>query len=381
MTSQTTRRIEVLIVGAGQAGLATGHELAARRIPFLIVHADDRVGDQWRRRWASLRLYSPALVDGLPGMPFPAARLHFPSGTEMADYLEQYTARFDLPIEHGVRVERIERAADGNGFVVEAGTRRYEADQVIVATGSFRTPRVPSIATELDGSIRQIHSVDYRDPSQLAPGPVLVVGASHSGADIAHEAALAGHPTILAGRVHGQFPVRYERRFGQLGFGILLFLARYVLTLRTPIGRRMAVEVRKGGGPLLRIRRPDLAAAGVELIEQRVTAVVDGRPQVADGRVLDAATVVWSTGFRPDFAWVEPAELDADGWPVQRRGVVETAPGLYFVGLLFQYAFSSMLVAGVGRDARFVVEQVEAQRSALARGAPAGESARPASAA
>ena len=189
MTPQTTRRIEVLIVGAGQAGLAAGHELAERGIPFLIVHADDRVGDQWRRRWASLRLYSPALADGLPGMPFPAARLHFPSGVEMADYLEGYAARFDLPIEHGVRVERIERAADGEGFVVEAGARRYEADQVIVAAGSFRTPRVPSFATELDASIRQLHSVDYRDPSQLAPGPVLVVGASHSGADIAHEAA------------------------------------------------------------------------------------------------------------------------------------------------------------------------------------------------
>jgi len=380
MTPQTSRRIEVLIVGAGQAGLATGHELADRGIPFLIVHADERVGDQWRRRWASLRLYSPAVVDGLPGMPFPAARLHFPSGAEMADYLEQYAARFDLPIEHGVRVERIERASDGKGFVVEAGARRYEADQVIVAAGSFRTPRVPSLATELDPSIRQLHSVDYRDPSQLAPGPVLVVGASHSGADIAHEAALAGHPTTLAGRVHGQFPVRYDRRVAQLGFGILLFMARYVLTLRTPIGRRMAVEVRKGGGPLLRIRRPDLAAAGVALIEQRVTAVVDGRPQVADGRVVDAATVIWSTGFRPDFAWIEPAELDADGWPIQRRGVVESAPGLYFVGLLFQYAFASMLVAGVGRDARFVVEQLEARRSALARGALAGESARPASA-
>ena len=240
---------------------------------------------------------------------------------------------------------------------------------------------MPPIATELDASIRQIHSVDYRDPSQLAPGPVVVVGASHSGADIAHEAALAGHPTILAGRVHGQFPVRYDRRVAQLGFGILLFVARYVLTLRTPIGRRMAVEVRKGGGPLLRIRRPDLAAAGIELIEQRVTAVVDGRPQVADGRVLDAATVVWSTGFRPDFGWVEPAELDADGWPIQRRGVVESAPGLYFVGLLFQYAFASMLVAGVGRDARFVVEQLERRRSAIARGALAGESARRASAA
>jgi putative flavoprotein involved in K+ transport len=381
MTTPTTTRTEVLIVGAGQAGLSAGHELAVRGIPFLIVHADDRVGDQWRRRWASLRLYSPAVVDALPGMPFPAKRLHFPSGTEMADYLEAYAAHFDLLIEHGVKVERIERAADGDGFVITAGERRYEAEQVIVAAGSFRTPHVPAFASELDGSIRQIHSVDYRSPAQLADGPVVVVGASHSGADIAHEAALAGHPTVLAGRVHGQFPVPYENRFGQLVFGSLLFLGRYVLTLRTPIGRRMAVEVRKGGGPLLRVRRQDLAAVGVELTEQRITGVVDGRPQLADGRVLDAATVVWSTGFTPDFGWVEPAPLDEGGWPIQVRGVVESAPGLYFVGLLFQYAFSSMLVAGVGRDAAYVVEHLARRRAELARGAGAGESVRRATAA
>ncbi len=306
----TTQRTEVLVIGAGQAGLAAGHELGRLGIPFRIVHADQRVGDQWRRRWSSLRLYSPAYADSLPGMPFPGPRGHYPTGVEMADYLESYAARFAMPIDHGVRVERVERAADGSGFVVEAGDRRYEADQVVVASGTFRDPHVPSFASALDPSIRQLHSSDYYEPSQLAPGPVLVVGASHSGADVAVEAAAAGHATILAGKVHAELPVPLESRRARIVFPVLLFLARHVATVRTPIGRRMAREVRKGGGPLLRVRRSDLAAAGVELTEQRVVGVVDGRPQLDDGRVVEPATIVWCTGFRPDYSWIRPLEMD-----------------------------------------------------------------------
>lgn len=176
-------RIDTVVIGAGQAGLAAGYHLARRGVPFVILDADARIGDHWRQHWDSLRLYSPARADGLPGMPFPASGYHYPSGREMGDYLEAYARRFDLPVISGTRVDRVARADGGtSGFIVTAGERRFEATQVIVATGAFNRPSVPGFAGEIDPSIRQLHSSEYRDPSQLQAGAVLVVGVSHSGA-------------------------------------------------------------------------------------------------------------------------------------------------------------------------------------------------------
>ena len=366
-----TERYDVVIIGAGQAGLAAGYHLAKRKIPFLILEEHARIGDNWRTRWESLRLYSPAAVDGLPGTRFPAKRFAYPSGREMGDYLESYARTWKLPVRTGVHVDSLRQRDDGrDGFVIEVGEQRIEADQVIVATGAFKDPRVPDFAGQLDPSIRQLHSSAYRSPSQLQDGPVLVVGASHSGADIAVEAATAGHRTVLAGHILAQLPVPLESRRGQVIMPIMFLLAKHLLTLRTPIGRKMAPEIRKGGGPLLRVRRPDLDRAGVERSEVRVQGVSGGKPVLGDGRAIDVANVVWCTGFRPDFSWIEMPIVDADGWPVQTRGVVDSVPGLYFLGLLFQYSFTSMLVAGAGRDAAFVADRLaeRAQASGTARG-------------
>ena len=362
-----TERYDVVIIGAGQAGLAAGYHLAKRKIPFLILEEHARIGDNWRTRWESLRLYSPAVVDGLPGTRFPAKRFAYPSGREMGDYLESYARTWKLPVRTGVHVDSLRQRDDGrDGFVIEVGEQRIEADQVIVATGAFKDPRVPDFAGQLDPSIRQLHSSAYRSPSQLQDGPVLVVGASHSGADIAVEAAEAGHRTVLAGHILAQLPVPLESRRGQVIMPIMFLLAKHLLTLRTPIGRKMAPEIRKGGGPLLRVRRPDLDRAGVERSEVRVQGVSGGKPVLGDGRAIDVANVVWCTGFRPDFSWIKMPIVDADGWPVQTRGVVDSVPGLYFLGLLFQYSFTSMLVAGAGRDAAFVADRL-AERAGATR--------------
>jgi putative flavoprotein involved in K+ transport len=353
-----THRTDVLVIGAGQAGLAAGYHLQRQGIDYRILEADARVGDVWRRRYDSLTLYSPARSDGLPGMAFPLPKMAFPTGRQMADYLESYAATFGLRVETGVRVERLEAPrSEGEPFVVTAGDRRYEAGQVIVASGAFQTPRVPAFAAELDPSIRQIHSADYRNPSQLADGPVLVVGLSHSGADLAHE-IVATHPVTLSGQAHGQLPVPIDSRRGKLGLPVVYWVFAHVLTLRTPIGRKMAPKVRNGGGLLLRWRKPELLASGVELTEARTTGVRDGKPMLADGRVLDVTNIVWCTGFNRDYSWINPAiELDESDTPVQSRGVTDT-PGLYFVGLMFQYAFTSMLVQGAGRDAAYVVDHI-----------------------
>jgi putative flavoprotein involved in K+ transport len=209
-----------------------------------------------------------------------------------------------------------------------------------------------------------LHSSEYRRPAQLKPGPVLVVGASHSGTDIAFEAA-EGHPTILVGRDPGQLPVRLDHWSARLFWPVLLFLGRHVITRRTPIGRHAMKEIRFHGLPMLRVRRSHLQARGVDRILDRVSGAESGRPVLANGRVLDVANVVWCTGFRQVFNWIDLPIFDANGWPREIRGVVPEAPGLFFCGLAFQYAFSSMVLPGVGRDAEYVAKRIDARVSSL----------------
>jgi putative flavoprotein involved in K+ transport len=352
----SVERFETVIVGGAQGGLATGYHLAKRGRSFVILDASGRIGDPWRTRWDSLRLYSPAAYDGLPGLRFPAKRASFPATHEMADYLETYARHFDLPVRSGTAVETL--AKDGERFVLTAGEQTFEAENVVVATGVMQKPFVPSFAAELDPRIRQLHSSGYRNLSQLQDGSVLVVGASHSGADIAYEAA-AKHKTILSGPDTGQIPASVETRRGRVGFRVLFFLGSHVLTADTPLGRKMRPHIRHGGAPLLRYRKKDLLAAGVERVLARTVGVRDGRPVLDDGRVVDVQNVIWCTGFRRDFSWIQvPFEVGEDGYPVQYRGVVNSAPGLYFVGLLFLHSFTSMLIAGTGRDAERVAKHI-----------------------
>ena len=357
--------VETVIVGAGQAGLATAYHLKRRGRDCLVLDAHQRVGDNWRRLWDSLRLYSPAQYDALPGLPFPAKKWACPGKDEVADYLEQYAAHHDLPVRLGVRVETVTH--DGDRFVVRTSEGTTTCDNLVVATGTFgRTPSIPDFAGDLDPGILQLHSSEYRRPGQLADGPVLVVGASHSGCDVAYEVA-EGRPTILAGRDLGQIPFPIESRRARMFWPVLAFAWRHVLTRRTPMGRKEMAEIRFHGGPMLRVRRNHIKARGIDRREDRVVGVENGRPVLADGSVLDVATVVWCTGYRQDFSWLDLPVIGEDGWPEEFRGVVEGRPGLYFCGLSFQYAFSSMVLLGAGRDADHVAGHLEARMQA-ARG-------------
>jgi putative flavoprotein involved in K+ transport len=276
----------------------------------------------------------------------------------MADHLESYAAWFGLPVRTGVRVDRLTPVGDGSGdFVALAGETRIRARQVIVATGAFTVPRIPDVAGRLDPAIRQLHSSQYRNPSQLRDGPVLVVGLGHSGADIAFEAART-HRTIVSGKPHGELPFRvFDTWRARLLLPLLGFVESHVLTIRTPMGRKAAARSRVLPAPLLRVRRAELDRAGVERHESRVASVLDGKPVLEDGTVLDVATIIWCTGSRPDYGWIEPSVTGPDGWPVERRGVSDV-PGLYFLGVPFQYGLTSMLIDGAARDARYVVDRL-----------------------
>ncbi|MGV1007614.1 MAG: flavin-containing monooxygenase [Dermatophilaceae bacterium] len=351
------RRVKTLVIGAGQTGLATAYYLTRAGHDCLVVDEHGRVGDQWRRRYDSLRLNTPAGRDALPGMPFPAPRHSFPTGREMGDYLEAYVRAHAIDVAHRTSVQRVERLP-GGGYRVSCSTMVVDADQVVVATGGEHHPRVPGFASLLDPGIRQVHSGRYHGPSQLLPGPVLVVGASQSGADLALECAQAGHETWLSGTVKGEIPVDIDSRRARLAVPVLFFVATHVLTERTPIGRSMRPRIRAGGTPLIRVKRRHLDQAGVHRVESRTTGVLDGRPQLADGTVLEVANVLWCTGFEQDFSFIHPSVVDEGGWPRDEGGVVPDSPGLYFVGLLFQRGFYSMLIGGAGRDAKHIATHI-----------------------
>jgi putative flavoprotein involved in K+ transport len=365
-------RVETVVIGGGQAGLAVGRELSRRGQPFVILDGNERIGDSWRRRWDSLRLFTPARYDGLPGWRFPAPGWSFPTKDEMADYLEAYADRFDLPVSTGVRVEQLAR--DGDRFVIAAGNQRFEADCVVVASGAHRLPRVPAFASELDPEITQLHSSEYRNPSQLREGGVLVVGAGNSGAELALELART-HPTWLAGPELAEIPVRHGSLAARFVLPVIRFLGHHVLTVRTPIGRKVGPKLAAEATPLIRVKSKHLAAAGVERVP-RIVGAQDGQPVFEDGRDIRVTNVVWCTGYRQDFSWIDLPVLGENGQPLHDRGVARSMPGLYFVGLLFLYSVTSDVLPGVGRDAKRIAKHIA--HVSRATGAERRVSSRPA---
>jgi putative flavoprotein involved in K+ transport len=349
--------IPTVIIGGGQAGLVMGYHLQRAGEEFLILDAQPRIGDTWRNRWDSLRLFSFPKYSSLPGWPIQVGR--FPTHIEMADYLEAYAQHFNLPVRSGVRATRLYRTE--NGFRLETSQGELQCSRVVIATGGYQTPVVPEFASELTPQINQLHSSAYRNPSQL-DGNVLVVGAGNSGAEIALESVKSGHSTWLAGRHPGQVPFRIETRKARLLVPIVMFAFRRVLTLDTPIGRKLDHAAVEHGTPLVRTKLSDLEAAGVQRAE-RIAGVRDGLPVTVDGDVLEPQTVVWCTGYRPDYSWIDFPVTDAAGHPITERGVSPEA-GLYFIGLEFQYAAASSTIQGLDQDARYLIRAMATQPNA-----------------
>jgi putative flavoprotein involved in K+ transport len=359
MHDSVPSRIDTVVIGAGQSGLATSRRLQQRDVDHVVLDRHPRIGDAWRRRWDSLKLFTPARFDGLPGMPFPGPAGSYPTKDEMADYLEGYAAAFELPVLTGVEVGGVGRA--GHRFTVSAADGSVDAANVVVATGAYHRPRVPGFADELGDAVFQLHSSEYRRPSQIPDGAVLVVGAGNSGAEIALELS-ERHRVWLSGPDTGQEPTAAGSAADRLFVPIMWFLASRVFRITNPIGRKVRDHFLDPprGIPLGRVRRKDLVEAGIQRVP-RTTGTKDGSPLLEDGRVLEASSVVWCTGFVPGFDWIDIPVFDHRGFPVQHRGVVDSVPGLFFMGLPFQYSLSSALVGGVGRDADYVAGIIESR--------------------
>ena len=347
---------DVIVVGGGQAGLSVGYHLKRQGLRFVILDANARIGDTWRSRWDSLRLFTPARFCGLDGMRFPAAAGYFPTKDEMADFLLAYAQKFNLPVRSGVRVDAVRR--EGDRYIVEAGQWVLEAPHVVIAAASYQQPKLPAFAADLDPSIRQIHSQDYKNPRQLKAGTVLVVGAGNSGAEIAMDVVKI-HKVLLSGRHPGEIPFKTNTAFATRVAVPIVFriLFHRLLTVDTPFGRKAKPNFVLHGGPLIRVKSRQLDAAGVTRVA-RVVGMRDGQPLLADGRTLAVENIVWCTGFRHGIDWVKLPIFDESGRPRQYRGVVEGEPGLYLVGLSFLHSPSSTMIHGVGRDARRVVQTI-----------------------
>jgi len=357
---------DVIIIGGGQSGLALGYHLAQQGRRFLILDAAAQVGHAWRSRWDSLRLLTPCPYNDLPGMPFPGAPWSFPSKDEVADYLARYAKTFNLPIRLGTRVTSVREA--GGVYEVRTQDTTFEALNVVCATGPFQKPHLPISTERASPSLLQLHSTGYRNPAQLPPGRVLVVGCGNSGAGIARELA-ASHEVHLA---LGSTAVTPRSLLGRDFFWWAHLLRLTDVTADSWLGRKM----RQGPDGIIGQGPEVLAREHGLVLRPRVQGVEGHRITFVDGSSMEVAAIVWATGFRPDYTWLEvPAVLDARGVPVHQRGIT-SAPGLYFLGLKWLHRANSSLLGGVGRDAAFLASHIaDRPRHSVASPRPSLEAA------
>jgi len=352
-------QLDVVVVGAGQAGLAIGHYLARSRRRFVIADRADAVGSAWRSRWDSLTLFTPRRYDGLPGLAFPGDPDGYPTRDEVVAYLEAYAQTFDLPIELNVTVRRLTK--DGNRFAVELDERTIVADQVVVATGPFQVPHVPAVGGDLSAAVQQMHSTEYRRPEDVRGDAVLVAGGGNTGYQIAKELAATRSVHLAIGTRQKPLPQRI------LGRDLFWWLTKLGLLKKTGdsrLGRRLRERDTLIGSTPRELRRHGIA------VHPRVTGASGTTVEFGDGSRLDVDAIVWATGYRPDYSWLALPVLD-DGGRVRHRRGVSVVPGLYFLGLSWQHTRGSALLGWIEDDAAFISREIDR----FARGTGSGATA------
>jgi putative flavoprotein involved in K+ transport len=356
--------LDAVVVGGSQAGLAMAWHLSQQGLRFVGLEAGPELGHVWRSRWDSLKLFTPAQYDALPGMPFPAPADTYPTKDPVADYLRAYADAFNLPMRLNARVTELRRPPDGIFEVRTAAADTFRARQVVVATGPFQVPFVPPMASKLDASVTQVHSADYRNPQALPEGPVLVVGGGNSGFQIAEELAATRQVDLSIGT---KAPMLPQRLAGRDLFWWLTKLGLLRVTVNSRLGRRMS-----RGEFVIGTNRRRLARKGVRFRPRLVDA--EGRTVRVAGHGLleDVGVVVWATGYRSDYAWIHIPGVVREGHVVHRRGVTDV-PGLYFLGLSWQHTRGSALLGFVNDDAAYLADRIAQQHAATAAQAGAAQ--------
>jgi putative flavoprotein involved in K+ transport len=347
--------LDVVVVGGSQAALAIAWHLAGQRLRLVVLDAAPEVGHVWRNRWDSLKLFTPAQYDALPGKPFPAPADTYPVKDQVADYLRAYADEFDLPVRPNSPVTALRRV--GDRFEVQTSDNTYHARQVVVATGPFQVPFVPPVASKLDPGVAQVHSAAYRNPASLPEGPVLVVGGGNSGFQIAEELAATRQVDLSIGARSPMLPQRFA---GKDLFWWLTRLGLMRVTVDSRIGRRASQREFIIGS-----NRRKLGKTGIRF-RPRLVDASGTTARFADGGTLEnVRTVVWATGFRTDHSWVHIPGVVENGTVRHHRGVTDV-PGLYFLGLSWQHTRGSALLGFVAADAAYLADRIRERHQATA---------------
>lgn len=352
MSAPSGPPLDVLVIGGGQAGLAVGHKLAQRGLRFEIVDAGAHIGQAWRARWDSLRLFTPAQYDNLPGLRFPAPLDSYPSKDDVAAYLQAYAAAFALPVRLNTTVTSLRKT--DNGYLAKAGTEELCARQVVVATGPFQVPFRPAVAHLLDPAVKQMHSADYRRPDDVPSARVLVVGAANSGCQIAAELSATHCVELSTGQRIATIP---QRPLGRDVWWWASGLRLDRVSVNSRLGRRLA-----GRDQVIDVGPRKLRRGHGVRIRPRVVSAEGRTVRFTDGEAGEYDAVVWATGFTQDHGWIKVAEaIDGHGRVLHTRGVTPAA-GLYTVGFTWQHTRGSALLGWVGADAAYIADQIDLRR-------------------
>ena len=338
--------LDVVVIGGGQAGLVMGYHLSQRGKRFKIVDAGANVGQTWRLRWDSLKLFTAAQYDNLPGMSFPAAHDSYPGKDDVADFLQAYANKFELPVALNTKVTSLRH---NELYEIETDQGQTKAHNVVIATGPFQSPLIPPMAEDLDADVFQIHSIDYRRPDSIPSGKVLVVGAANTGCQIALELSRTHEVEISTGR---HLPTIPQRPLGHdvWWWATLVGLTR--ITFGSRLGKRLSTRDQIIGGGERELKRNGV------VVRPRSSSVAGRSVAFADGTSSEYDAVLWATGFRNDHSWIEiPQVKDAQGGVEHDRGVT-AAPGLYVLGLTWQHTRTSALLGWVTNDAEFLAEHI-----------------------
>jgi putative flavoprotein involved in K+ transport len=354
---------EAVVIGGSQAGLAMGHYLVRQGRRFVILERGDSIAPAWRERWDSLTLFTPRRYSALPGLPFPGDPDGYPTRDEVVAYLDSYAETFDLPMELNANVRRLSRE-DGR-FVLEVDGRTLTAGHVVVATGPFQAPYVPKLAEDVDPGVWQAHSTGYRRPGAVPEGTVLVVGGGNTGFQIAKELSATHRVVLSVGSRQAPLP---QRLAGRDLFWWLTKTGVLSTTVESPVGRRLQHRDTLIGSSPRELRRH----YGVGVTPRAIAA--SGRTVTfEDGTQVEVDALIWATGYRPDYSWIDLPIFDEHGRLRHRRGV--TGSGLYFLGLTWQWTRGSALIGWVKDDAEFIAQQIAAPKTAEAGRTPVGAAA------